>query len=106
MLDLEGVVVAVYERGVDRPLEGATGCGFGQSTDGVEVRTITLAEDDRGGSVVGRSVLDGVGLADLDASREVGTLGNGDLSGHSSDEGRASEKALDETHVDGMWFVD
>jgi hypothetical protein len=98
LLDLKGVVVTVYERRVDGPLEGAAGCGFGQSTDGVQVRAITLAEDDRGGSVVGRSVLDGVGLADLDASREIRALGNRDVGSNGSDEGGASEKALDEKH--------
>lgn len=66
----------------------------GQSRNGVEVVVGALAENEGSGSVVARSVLDNVALAGLNLRRELVDL-NGE---GSSDEGRASEDALDEAH--------
>lgn len=96
MLDLERIVGRVGEILRDGPLELATSSRGRQGLQSAEILVFTLAKDEGGGSVVSWAVGDGVGLARLDGGREVVDLdGEG-----SSDEGRAGEEGLEETHVD------
>jgi hypothetical protein len=67
----------------------------GQSSDGIEVSTITAAEDEGGGRVVGGRVLDGVRLAGLSVGRCLVDLESED----GSKEGSARDERRDETHV-------
>jgi len=95
--DLESVVIAVHEVRSNVPSKGAAGRSGGQRAESIEVGVGTLAKDESGGSVALVIVGDSVGLSSDNA---LGVVVDGE--GHGGgDKGRASKKALGETHFGG-----
>lgn len=71
----------------------------GQSSDGLQVIGVTLAEEKSDGLADGRSVLNGVGLAGGDGRRGAGDAqGRGSLGDDAGSEGESANDGLEEAH--------
>jgi len=101
LLDLERVVGRVADVLGDGEAEGSASGSGGQGGDGLEVLGVTLAENEGDWDIVGRRVLDRVGLAGNDAGWVVV---DGEAKG-GSDEGRGGEDGLSETHIGGGLLI-
>lgn len=97
LLDLNSIGPSVGKVAGDRPGERSAG-GSAEGSDGVKVSSGAPTKDNSGGGLVLGRIGDGVGPSSLDTGLRV--VIDLELSGGCSNQGRARENDLEETHVD------